>query len=355
MLFTKNNHSQWQVGWKDISAGRRIEIIDLLRRYYAGEISGISAVQEADAWEQQSRNYRLIGKDMKGDEKIVLLRQNISSDANHLLTQMLVMEHLAMCGVSAPRVIPARGDASFVRVLGAPWQMFAFIPGDHFRGTEDELTGAAEAIARMHTALRTFPMKGDVPHIDSAIGPLNTVYWNGISGLKGRNEFEMMLLRRKVRIQEGVAAAAEALAAIPQAKEMIHCNLHPHNFLFPAQSSAPAILDFGNMCRADQRYDIAMACHRLVRQYVVCQQRPWQESLEEGIELFLHAHGSVTPLCAHCITTLPIFARGLVFRKMAYNFWRYVEGASHWQICLAQFERFFLFLDEIEEIEKVLA
>lgn len=354
MLFTENNHSRWQVGWKDVSAECCTKIVDLARRYYAGGISDVSAVCQADAWEEQSRNYRVIGKDAGGNKKTVLFRQNVSADDGDLITQMLVMEHLSLCGVPAPRIIPARGDASFVRAGGAIWQMFTFIPGDHFRGTEDELTQAAEAVARLHKALRAFLMKEDVPHIDIAIGPLDAAYWDGISGLRRKNEFEMMLRRRKAMIQDSVSAAAEALAATTQTEEVIHCDIHPHNFLFPPET-APVIIDFGNMCRADQRYDIAMACHRLARQYVVYQQRPLQESLAEGVELFLHAYGSVIPLCDQCIKALPIFARGLIFRKMAYNFWRYVEGARNWEVCLSQFQRFFLFLDEIEEMEKILA
>ncbi len=330
---------------------KRIEIWNLFRQYYLP--GGDARFIHQAGGGQTPRNYRLSYSAPNGSDAYLFLQHSLGGTPESMLNRTLIADHLHACGVRVPQVIPTCHGDTWIRRNGC-WRMFEYIPGDYFSGTDDELTEAAVAVARMHIALRTFSMKEDIRQIDDVIGSLDAVYWDDVSLLHRDNEFELMLHRRKSMIQESVIRVADILAGIPQMETIIHGDMHPHNFLFPKEGT-PAIIDFGVACRADQRYDIAMACHRLCRLCIEKSGQPWQEALDTYARLFLAAYATVVPLCDTCVRTIPVFAEALLLRKMAYNFHLYIEGKKTADACLAQFQRFFGFLDEVREIAKVMA
>ena len=353
-LFGPNNHSKSEISWKQVDQERQEEIRSLLVRHYAYLIEEARAIRQVDEWEQYSNNYAVACAMRDGEEKNILVRKHILASNEEILNALLVTEYLRMNDLPVPKVIQSREDTSFIRRHGTGWQVFEFIPARyHFRGTADDLTTAGQVIARMHAALRSFPMKENIPRSFDAMGSLDAAWWEQVASLHGENEFETTVRERKAFIQDRVARAVEALEIVSQAEEINHGDLHPHNFLFCGDELV-GLIDFGNVFRADQRYDVAMACHRLVRQYVVHEGRPWQEVLQQGVELFLQAYVSVLPLCDECVRSLPAFDAALILRKMAHNFNLYREGKREWQGCLSQFQRFFLFLDEADAIQAAL-
>ncbi|MFY9463337.1 MAG: phosphotransferase [Candidatus Sungiibacteriota bacterium] len=354
-MLEPNNHSRSEIRWKAVDQERQAEIRSLLDRYYAYLIEEVHAIRQVDESGEYSANYAAACTMRDGGQKNILVRRHILARSEDIINAILVMTYLRVHGLPVPEVIESREDTSFIRRHGSSWQVFEFISAGHyFRGTADDLKTTGQVIARMHAALRSFPMKEDMPHIDYAIGPLSAAWWEQITTLHGENEFETMLRERKAFIQERIVRVRETLDAMPQAEEINHGDLHPYNFLFCGDELV-GLIDFGNIFRADQRYDVAMACHRLVRQYVVHQGKPWQETLQQGIELFLQAYVSMLPLCDECVRSLPAFDVALILRKMAYNFDLYMRGKRGWQGCLSQFQRFFLFLEETDAIEAVLA
>ena len=353
-LFGPNNHSKSEISWKPVDQEREEEIRDLLDRYYSYLVEEARAIRQVDEWQQYSNNYAVACALRDGQEKNILVRRHILAGSKEIINAMLVMEYLRMNDLPVPAVIQSREDTSFIRRHGNIWQVFEFIPARyHFRGTADDLTTAGQVIARIHAALRAFPMKGDVPDIYDAIGPLKAAWWEQIASLHGENEFETMLRGRRAFIQERVARVAETLGAMPQAEEINHGDLHPHNFLFCGDELV-GLIDFGNIFCADQCYDVAMACHRLVRQYIVHEGRPWQEILQQGVELFLQAYVSVLPLCDECVCSLPAFDAALILRKMAHNFNLYRKGVRSWESCLSQWQRFFGFLEEVDAFQTIM-
>ena len=153
-----------------------------------------------------------------------------------------------------------------------------------------------------------------MPSIDSVLAPLSNDHWNDAIHLPGYNAFERMVFERRTRIQEEIDRISRAFSTVYLSEAIIHGDVHPQNFLFRCGHLA-AVLDFGVMCLADRWYDIAMALHRLVRQYVVHQKKPWQETLKEGIRIFIEAYASVNPLNRQQIDLLPLFAKAHLLRK----------------------------------------
>lgn len=350
-MFKPNDHGKWQVEWKAVPPECFEEICTVLVGGYS--IHEVESVMQVDEWEQASNNYR-VQYQMAGVSHQILLRRHILQGPDEIRASTAIIRHLRHHDVSCPAVLLADGGRRFVEYGGQNWQMFEFVPGDHFRGEEDELSLAATLIAKMHEAFdklspRRFPAVG----IDEAIGPLNPAYWDAIHELEGVNAFERFVIVERSFIREYLGRISDALRQIASKEELIHGDLHPQNFLFPERQLC-MILDFGNACFADYRYDIAMAMHRLVRQYVVHQARPWEETLATGIHIFLDAYAGVNSSVRDNVQLLPKFMSALLFRKMAYNFRLYRKGARSWESCLSQWQRFFGFFEEVDAFQTVL-
>lgn len=348
-MFEANIHSKWQIGWKDVSMQCFAQVSEVLLQNYRSSVD-IVGVWQVDEWEQTSNNYR-VRCDSDGEAHEVLVRRHILQGPDEIHAASAVIRHLCRYAVLTPALIFADNGRNFVQHHGQQWQVFEFVPGDHFRGEEDELVLATALIARMHHAFDVFPDKRYIGGIDVIVGPLDTAFWrNATSRLAGANAFEQFVFERQEIIGEITVRISHFLPASPAG--MIHGDLHPQNFLFPEKRKC-VILDFGNMCMADQMYDIAMALHRLVRQYAVHQGRPWEKTLSEGINIFLEAYPA-SRLIDREVKLLPVFMKGLLLRKMAHNFNLYRAGKRTWESCLSQWQRFFGFIEEADAIQAVL-
>lgn len=349
-MFEPNDHSKWQVQWKAVSPECFNEVCGLLQEYYS--ISSVTRVDQVDEWEQWSNNYR-VQCEIDRQPQAVHVRRNILSSVQRLRASIAAILQLHRCGVPTPAMMRAIGGAYLVEYLGRYWQMFEFVPGDHFRGEEDELRQAAILIAEMHKAFKVMPLGLLMDaHIDAAIGSLDPEYWDTIS-MEGANPFEELVHERQAFLREEAHLASHALAGVVSC-DVVHADLHPQNFLFPERQRC-VILDFGNLCFADHGYDIAMACHRLTRQYVVHQGRPWQETLPKSIAIFLETYAGVDRSVEQKIKLLPAFMKGLLLRKMAGNLAFYRKKLRSWESCCSQWKRFLAFLEETDAIQAILA
>ncbi len=350
-MFEANVHSKPQIRWKAVSLECFREVCAVLGDDYS--IYGVQSVMQVDEWEQASNNYRVQYRMAGGIQRPILLRRHILQGIDSIQTSTAMIRHLQNYAVPTPAVLLADSGRRFVERDGQYWQMFEFVAGDHFSGKKDELILTATLIAQMHHAFDVFPDKRDIRSIDGVIGPLDTAYWDPISIIEGANAFEEFLREKRVFIREEVARVSGVLPSESQ-YEVIHGDLHTHNFLFSERQEC-IILDFGNMCIANQGYDIAMALHRLVRQYVVHQGKLWQETLPEGIRIFLDAYTSVNPSVKREMSVLSAFMKGLLLRRMAGNVRHYRKGTRSWEHCLSQCTRFFGYLEEVNAMEAILS
>lgn len=347
-MFEANNHSNPHIGWKEVSDQSTREVIRVLREGYG--ITGVmTAVHQVDEWEQASNNYRVFC-----DRGYLLVRRHIICGEEQIRTQTTIIRHLRDRVIPTPLVRIASNGRKWVESGGHWWQVFEYIPGNHFSGEEYQLRETAMLTAEVREALAYVPFrKWGARNIVELIGPLHAAYWNAVRSLEGENTLELLLLEHCSYIQECIERTVDVLEKTEQRDELIDGDFHPHNFIFPPASRC-MIIDFGNACIADGRYDISMAIHRLVRQYVVYMGRPWHETLSRGIEVFLEAYGGIDPEVARSIKFLPAFMRAMLLRKLAHNFSLYRRGARTPESCLGQCQKFFGLLAEIEAIEKIL-
>ena len=134
----------------------------------------------------------------------------------------------------------------------------------------------------------------------------------------------------------------------------IHRDLHPHNTIFE-NSSLKALLDFADVSLGERVRDIGNACHRFVRQYIVFQEKPWQESVRIGLRLFLEQYHKHYPISEEEFIALPAFIYDELLGKLYYNLKvAYLDNDDRF-VTGGQLEKMLTLLTEAQTIENELA
>ncbi|MEK7560602.1 MAG: phosphotransferase [Patescibacteria group bacterium] len=312
-------------------------------------IRDITTIRQVDEWEQMSNNFRLTARG-----GTFLVRKNIVATLSRIEASTSILQYLHNAGVAVPQLISAIDGRHCVEYEDSYWQVFGFISGNHFRGTLEELIQAAKAVAKMHSALASFPEPRRIPNAD-AVMPLEFDTQTVMSSFRGENQFERTLIGQKDFLENTIRYIREVVADLGRMRQQaLHGDIHPQNFLFH-NSACAAIIDFGNSFFGPLMDDVAMACHRLTRQYVVHQKkRPWPKTLSPGLRSFLEAYMTIHPLSDEELGFLPVFMTDLLFRKLLNNIRTYIQGKRTAEIAYTQHQRFVNFMDEIHAVETEL-
>lgn len=344
-LFTPNNHSQYEITWHNVSQSQKTEIDSALRHWYPFVVLSVEQVNE---WEQMSNNFKIETKE-KGT---YLLRKNIQlSSPSELESIDRLMVYLFKKGISVPAIMSTQTNERAVNQNGTLWQLFRFIPGNHFCGRAGELFEAAHHIAELHRALKEFSPEG-MRDDGSPISELGA--WEELDDrMQMQNNALGDLFRsRGAYIEQEAGAVFTVVSGLdPASRQVIHADLHPQNFLFDG-GALTAILDFGNV-RVDYVHaDIANACHRLVRQFVVHQGRPHRETVCLGVREFVRGYRSWRDFSDEDIALIPVFLRYVLFKKIRGVTTRYLNGKFSHDVAYEQTDRFLNLLPEAEIIAR---
>ncbi len=350
-MFEPNDHSKWQVTWKAVPHNVIADVSELLKNFYP--VLRVDSVRQVNEWEQSSNNYMVLGETSEG-RVVYLVRRNIAKSHEKVIHSSRIMEGLSGAGAMVPDfIINIEGEA-VTSHRGLDWQVFKFIPGDHYRGEESQLAQAARGVARLHKKMELIVDKSSLGDLSCSFGHFSVAWWKLAIEQRAQNGFEQMLHERFSFFCNIVERVQEKLGSVQTSDGVIHGDIHPQNFIFQGDRLA-AIIDFENIARADIIYDVATACHRLVRQHVVFSGKPWPEVLPNGISIFLREYLGENKLADEKIRMLPVFAQELLLRKMAYNYSLYKLKKRNHQVCQAQYEKFFILLSEAEAISEAMS
>lgn len=350
-LFGPNNHSRYLIQWKPVNQETVKLITGLLTNWY--EVSAVQEVYQVDEWERMSNNFR-VSCTRQGHKEILLLRKHIADNKPDQLAFIDGVSKLLLAnGVPTPRTINSREGKPWILVENHYWQVFEYIEGDHFRGAEKELLQVAKYIALFHKVLAQNPLS--VPQ--NRPYPWTRSEWDKIFELanSGRNKTDQTVINHQSLIEKAIerveARRHESVNIITQP---IHRDLHPHNTIFE-NSSLKALLDFADVSLGERARDIGNACHRFVRQYIVFQQKPWQETIQKGLQLFLHEYHKHYPVSKEEFAALPAFIYDELLGKLYYNLkTAYLENDERFTTG-GQLEKMLTLLTEAPTIETELA
>lgn len=314
-LFGPNNHSRYLIGWKTVTEETRALIRQLLTDSY--EVSEIQEVHQVDEWERMSNNFR-VSCTRQGNQEKLLLRKHIASNNPERLTLTENIAKLLQAnGIPIPRTINSREGKPWILVENHYWQIFEYIEGDHFRGTEPELLEAAKYLALFHKTLAqsTLPIPHNRPY------PWTRPEWSKIFEMaaSSQNETDQTVIDHQSLIENAIRRVeTHRHKSVDIATQPIHRDLHPHNTIFK-DSFLKALLDFADVSLGERTRDIGNACHRFVRQYIVFQERPWQETIRIGLRLFLEQYHQHNPISKEEFAALPVFIYDELLGKLYYN------------------------------------
>ncbi len=315
-LFQPNNHSAWEVLWTDANTEQANEVRTLLEQHYGFHVEG--AVQKVGAWEVRSNNFRVdVTKD--GERRTLLVKKNIAwKNGDDLGLVERVLGFLSEKGIPVPVVTAATDGSAHVVFGDHVWQVFAFIPGNYFRGTEDELRDAASHIARLHQALRTIPFADEIAKRVKAVKVWTRADFENHFGNEAMREnaaFQAVRVERAF-LEEQMTDVEQGADEMKTAKrQAVRNSLHPHDTLFE-EGILRAIIDFEETGVNELGRDAGNACHRFVRQFVVNQARPWQETLDRGVAIFMEAYLEANPLPPEEVHLMPLFIKDELLRKL---------------------------------------
>lgn len=346
-LFGSNNHSIFDIGWNDVVSDTQIEIRELLANNY--EVGSAVEIKQVDAWERNSNNFK-INTDANGT---YLLRKNIKDERDTILFAEKVSAHLKKNSAPTPGIIPDKSGEPYITSGKHFWQLFEFIPGDHFRGTEDELREVGRQVGKLHNLLETFQFNGERPiktdwSLSKWKGILERAREAGSSIDRIVNENQKLLLDET----EYVAGARKSYSNLR--RQFVHLDLHPHNVIFE-DGRLRAFLDFGDVNLSELARDIGQACHRFVRQYIVYQNGNWRELLGTGVAIFLDEYRKENELGKIDFHAMPLLIKDELLRRMYSDLRRHYEEGNSRLVGGGELEKKFTLLQETVYLEKAIS
>ena len=222
--FGPNNHSVFNLRWKEASSDVKAEVLNILSRDY--EVGVVDEVKQVDAWERNSNNFRV-----ESGSGEYLLRKNIKDNEKTVLFTEHITEHLRKNGVPVPGIIMNRHGGLHALSVGHLWQLFEFVRGTHFRGTEEELGDAGRNIGKLHAALGSLEVdEGRPPKIDWSFEKWSSIFELALDGKGAISKTVRDNQEFLAKEADYVAGAREMYAGCK--KQFVHLDLHPHNVIF---------------------------------------------------------------------------------------------------------------------------
>jgi Ser/Thr protein kinase RdoA (MazF antagonist) len=235
------------------------------------------------------------------------------------------------------------------------WEVFEFIPGNYFRGTEDELREVATQIARLHAALRTIPFAEEIGTRAKTVKTWSVEDYarHFADAASIDSPVGMALLSDRAFLEAQIGDVVQNASRMSSAtKQVVRNSLHPHDVLFE-DGRLQAIIDFEEIGINQLARDVGNACHRFVRQYVVYQGRPWSETLARCADIFLSAYQEQNPLSVVDVDLLSVFIKDELLRKLHSSLTK-LKAAEWVGAYESETLKFISLLKEASELAKIL-
>ncbi len=265
------------------------DLAQLLTRYDIGELMSFRGIAEG----VENTNY-LVHTTTGAFILTLYERRTERADLPFFLN---LMEHLAAAGLSCPTPVRDRDGRNLGELNGRACAFVTFLEGFWLRKPKPEHCAAlGEALARLHLAGRSFPMRRE-----NALGPRG---WRPLyarfaaeadriaSGLHGLISDELAHLE------------ASWPAGLPQG--VIHADLFPDNVFFH-HDKLSGLIDFYFACTDALAYDIAICLNAW------CFEPDFSFNHTKGHAL-LTAYEQVRPLEPAERAAMPLLARGAALR-----------------------------------------
>jgi Ser/Thr protein kinase RdoA (MazF antagonist) len=255
-------------------------------------------------------------------------------------------------------ILPNSQTSGYIQIGDTFAILSAFVPGNHFEGSLNQLQNAGRQVAILTNAL-----KEETPSFQTQV----SAYFNVHAKYRGINDLQQaldlvkknkdskphpyldLILSREEDLRN-ICIAMDAKYEHISTTQIVHGDLHPHNFI----GNEPYITDLGEIRLAPVIEDIGFALHRLVRQGVAYQnQISKSEAVAQSAKAFISGFTKVSSLPSDVITGATQVAIKKVVRatNLWFTDWQGDKQGDKW---LGQMPKFIDSLDEIAYIEKAI-
>ena len=321
------------------------ELAVVLSHYDVGIIESITP------FERGSRRSPKVGI-VTDQGKFVLKRRDMErSVLPRIRFAHALQAHLHAAGFPLPALLCPKGAPETLLMLREQaYELFEFVPGHEYRGTDAETIDSGTTLARFHQQSRTFTFAEELP---------TSVYHDALAVRTGLNGIPAQLSgHESVTGKEGeVLGVAQALfdaydraaAQVEQAgltqldAGVAHSDWHPGNMLYRNDRVA-AVVDYDSVRHAPAVLDVA---NGLLQFSMATDAKPehWPDHVDERrLTLFLAGYETARPLTdlerqcliplmiealiAECV--VPIAATGFFGRLQGFGFMRIVRRKVKW-------------------------
>ncbi len=350
-LFLPNNHSDPHIRYRPITPEVKQSLLPAMTAFGWPEST---IVQELDRPQLNSRNFRVTTPSGEW-----LMRQSLSPHSRERARlEHAVMRHCQQLGVATPLpLLTLEGDPFLLTGPEPSPSVFTvaeFVSGQHYSGTADELKSAAREIAKLSKALASFPGVNDVSVLFTF---LTAAYSAELLESLGRlatddSPLAQSFQHNRALIAESVKFVSEHLPHDGLATQLLHGDLHPHNFLM-SQGHVCAILDYGEMRFGPQIEDLAYSLYRLVRQSIVHERLAKHQELGDTLHylsaMFLSEYSSINSISASDQSLISVMIKHIALKKIFHVLTsHYLHGNPRWD---SDFEKHLIALHEANYFE----
>lgn len=183
-------------------------------------------------------------------------RESAHIDPDRIRFAHELQQHLRTQGFPTPGVIPTRsGERTFLRLEDCVYELFEFIVGHRFNGTEEQAADAGRTLARFHDAAAQLRTRSTIPRGDYHDSPAVRAALHRLAE-RLEDASDSALLRRLLGVYDDAGRKANAcgLATFPPA--VIHADWHPGNMLF-RNGTVVAVIDYDSVRVSRRVIDVA--------------------------------------------------------------------------------------------------
>lgn len=189
--------------------------------------------------------------------KYLLKRREVAhADVERIRFAHELQQFLRTRGFPAPAVLATRsGRRTFLRLEDFVYELFEFVAGHRFNGSEDQAFDAGRTLARFHEAAAGFRTRSLVPRGDYHDSPAVRAAMLRFAEHLIHAE-HAALLRRFLTVYNDTGRAANdcGMATFPPA--VIHADWHPGNMLF-RNGEVVAVIDYDSVRVSRRVIDVA--------------------------------------------------------------------------------------------------
>ena len=321
------------------------ELAVVLSHYRLGVIESITP------FERGSRKSPKVGLVCENGKFMLKRRDTERGGLSRIRCSHALQAHLQAAGFPLPALAqPVDSTETILTLRDEMYELFEFVPGYHYRGTDGETFDAGTTLALFHQKVNGFARRDDLPtgsyHDALAVRTgLNAIpgQLSGHESVTGKEGELAGVAQALSDAYDRALAAAERAGLADLDTSVIHSDWHPGNMLF-RQNHVTAVVDYDSVRCAQRVLDVANGMLQFALATDV-EPKKWPDHLNENRLLrFMAGYESLRPLSPaekQCLVPLmieafiaecvvPIAATGFFGRLQGLGFMKIVRRKIKW-------------------------